>query len=114
MSVSQEYQEYVTEQLSAVGYIVAKNMFGGVGLYADGIFFALLADDVFYMKVDDTNRQDFEQAGMDAFRPYPDKTRSMQYFEVPVEVLEDADELYIWARKSIAVALNMKKKKQPD
>ena len=110
MSVSPEYQEYVTEQLSAVGYIAAKKMFGGVGLYADGIFFALLADDVLYVKVDDTNRQDFEQAGMGAFRPYPDKTRSMQYFEVPVEVLEDAEELYNWAGKSITVALNAKKK----
>ncbi len=111
MSVSSEYQEYVIEQLSAVGYIVAKRMFGGVGLYSDGIFFSLLADDVFYLKVDDTNRQDFEQAGMGAFRPYPDKTRSMQYFEVPVDVLEDVDELYLWARKSIAVALSSKKKK---
>ncbi len=111
MSVSQEYQEYVTEQLATVGYIVCKRMFGGVGLYADGIFFALLAGDTFYLKVDDTNRQDFKQAGMDAFRPYPDKTRSMQYFEVPVEVLEDAEELYNWARKSITVALNAKKKK---
>ena len=110
MSVSQEYQDYVTGQLATVGYIVCKRMFGGVGLYADGIFFALLADDVLYLKVDDTNRQDFEQAGMDAFRPYPDKTRSMQYFEVPVEVLEDAEELYSWARKSITVALNAKKR----
>ena len=110
LTVSQEYQDYVTEQLATVGYIVCKRMFGGVGLYADGIFFALLADDVLYLKVDDTNRQDFEQAGMDAFRPYPDKTRSMQYFEVPVDVLEDAEELYNWARKSITVALNAKKK----
>ncbi|GBE08967.1 hypothetical protein BMS3Bbin11_01811 [bacterium BMS3Bbin11] len=37
MSVSTEYREYVTEQLRLVGYIVAKKMFGGVGLYADGI-----------------------------------------------------------------------------
>jgi len=89
MNVSTEYQEYVTEQLAAVGYIVAKRMFGGVGLYADGIFFALLADDVLYLKVDDANRHDYELAGMDAFRPYPDKSRVMQYYEVPVEVMED-------------------------
>jgi len=110
LTVSQEYQDYVTGQLATVGYIVCRRMFGGVGLYADGIFFALLADDVLYMKVDDTNRQDFEQAGMEAFRPYPDQTRSMQYFEVPVDVLEDTEELYTWARKSITVALNAKQK----
>jgi DNA transformation protein len=108
LSVSQEYQDYVTEQLCLVGYVVAKKMFGGVGLYADGIFFALIANDTLYHKVDDTNRQDYESAGMGAFRPYPDKTRVMQYYEVPVEVLEDKEELLVWARKSIAVALNAK------
>ena len=109
LSVSQEYQDYVIDQLSAVGSIQSKRMFGGVGLYADGIFFALIANDILYQKVDDTNRRDYESAGMDAFRPYPDKTRSMQYFEVPVEVLEDQQELNAWARKSIAVALHAKK-----
>lgn len=109
MSVSQEFLDYVTDQLSAVGSILSKRMFGGVGLYADGIFFALIANDILYQKVDDTNRQDYESAGMEAFRPYPDKTRSMQYFEVPVEVLEDQQELLTWARKSIAVALHAKK-----
>jgi len=111
MSVSTEYQEYVTEQLAAVGYIVAKRMFGGVGLYADEIFFALIDDDTLYLKVDDSNKQDYEDAGMDAFRPYPDKTRSMQYYELPVEVLEDQEELYKWSMKSLAIALKTKKKK---
>lgn len=109
MSVSQQYQDYVIEQLSAIGYVTAKKMFGGVGLYADGIFFALIASDTLYQKVDDTNRQDYESAGMDAFRPYPDKTRTMQYYEVPVEVLEDEEELNDWAKKSIAVALQAKR-----
>ena len=97
------------EQLSAIGYVTAKKMFGGVGLYADGIFFALIANDTLYQKVDDTNRQDYESAGMDAFRPYPDKTRTMQYYEVPVEVLEDEEVLNDWAKKSIEVALQSKR-----
>ena len=109
MSVSRQYQDYVIEQLSSVGYVTAKKMFGGVGLYADGIFFALIANDTLYQKVDETNRLDYESAGMDAFRPYPDKSRSMQYYEVPLEVLEDGEMLTDWARKSIAVALKAKK-----
>ena len=109
MSVSRQYQDYVIEQLSTVGYVTAKKMFGGVGLYADGIFFALIANDTLYQKVDETNRLDYESAGMDAFRPYPDKTRSMQYYEVPLEVLEGGEMLTDWARKSIAVALKAKK-----
>jgi DNA transformation protein len=109
LSVSQQYQDYVIEQLSAIGYVTARKMFGGVGLYADEIFFALIANDTLYQKVDDTNRQDYESAGMDAFRPYPDKTRTMQYYEVPVEVLEDEEVLNHWAKKSIAVALQAKR-----
>ena len=109
MSVSQQYQDYVVEQLSSIGYVSAKKMFGGAGLYADGIFFALIANDTLFHKVDDTNRQQYESAGMDAFRPYPDKTRTMQYYEVPVEVLEDKEVLNEWARKSIAVALRAKR-----
>jgi DNA transformation protein len=69
LAVSREFQDYVIDQLSTVGSILSKRMFGGVGLYADGIFFALIANDILYQKVDDTNRQDYESAGMDAFRP---------------------------------------------
>lgn len=90
---------------------MAKRMFGGVGLYADGIFFALIDDDTLYLKVDDANRQDFEAAGMDAFRPYPDKTRSMQYYQVPIEIIEDRDELFNWSMKSVEAALKASKKK---
>lgn len=111
LTVSQQFVDYVTEQLASVGNIVYRRMFGGVGLYADGIFFALIADDTLYHKVDDTNRQDYKAAGMGAFRPYPDKTRVMQYYEVPVEILEDQHDLLVWARKSLAVSLNAKKPK---
>lgn len=105
MSVSQEFQLYVVEQLNGVGYVATRKMFGGVGLYADGIFFALIADDTLYFKVDSTNQLDYESAGMDAFRPYPDKKRTMQYYEVPIDVLEDLEQIDVWARKAIAVAL---------
>ena len=91
--------------------ITAKNMFGGVGLYADEFYFALMADDRLYFKVDDSNRPDFEAAGMGPFRPYDDE-RAMQYYEVPIEVLEDADALQQWAEKAIAVSRAAKKRKR--
>ena len=78
-------------------------MFGAVGLYAGTSFFALIDDDRLYFKVDDENRPDFEAAGMEPFRPYGDD-RTMGYYEVPIDVLEDADALTAWARKAIAVA----------
>jgi DNA transformation protein len=72
-------------------------MFGGVGLYCESRFFALISRDVLYFKVDDSNRGHFEARGM---RPF----RHMSYYEVPVDVLEDPEECAVWARRSIALA----------
>ena len=105
MAVSSDFLQYVLEQLSGLGNVDFRRMFGGAGLYHDGLFFGLIADDVLYLKVDDSNREDYEHAGMRAFRPYRDREQvSMSYFEVPAGVLEDPELLTGWARKSIAAA----------
>jgi DNA transformation protein len=103
MAVTPSYRNFVIEQLEHFASIASKSMFGGVGLYADDYFFALIAEDHLYFKVDDTNRSDFEAAQMEPFRPYGDD-RAMKYYEVPVEVLEDVDALKEWADKAIEVA----------
>jgi TfoX/Sxy family transcriptional regulator of competence genes len=59
---------------------------------------------VLYLKVDDSNRRDYERAKLPPFKPYPDRSGTMQYFAVPIDVLENADELAEWARKSVNVA----------
>ncbi len=111
MAVSPGCRSFVIEQLEQVGSITSKSMFGGVGLYADGLFFALIADDRLYFKADDSNRLDFEAANMEPFSPYGDG-RTMQYYEVPVGTLEDVDELKIWAEKAIEVARGAKQGKR--
>ena len=73
MAVSPGYCAFVLDQLEQIFPMTAKSMFGGVGLYAAGTFFALIADDRLYFKVDETNRPDFEGAGMGPFRPYGDE-----------------------------------------
>jgi len=108
MTVSPGYKSFVVEQLEHFAAITSKSMFGGVGIYADGVFFAVLDDDRIYFKVDDTNRPDFEAEGTGPFRPYNDE-RTMNYYEVPVDVLEDVDRLKEWAAKAVDVALRSKK-----
>ena len=103
MPVSPEYRDWILEQLRYAGAITTRRMFGGMGLYRDGIFFALIADDVLYFKVDDSSRADYEAAGMEPFRPYGD-ARSMSYSAVPPEVLEDADALTRWADRAVEAA----------
>ena len=102
--VTDDFREFVLEQLGRVTAIDWKRMFGGVGLYADGTFFALIDDDIVYFKVGDLNRADFEAAGARAFRPYGEGSSSMSYYELPVEVLEDVDALRTWTEKAVAVA----------
>ncbi len=86
-------------------------MFGGVGIYAGQLFFALVADDTLYFKVDDSNRPEFERLGMKPFQPYGEGGEVMQYYQVPAEFLEDPEALRSWAEKSIAVAAHKKEMK---
>ena len=111
MAVTPSYRSFVIEQLERISSITAKNMFGGVGLYAEGYFFALIGEDRLYFKVDDSNRSDFEAAAMEPFRPYGDE-RAMQYYEVPIAVLEDVEVLQRWVEKAIAVARRAKQRKR--
>jgi DNA transformation protein len=101
---SDGFERFVTDQLEGAGDIVARRMFGGVGLYCDGWFFGIVARDVLYLKVDAENLPAFEAVGSPAFKPYPDRPGSMTYYAVPVDVLESAPELVRWARGAIRAA----------
>ncbi len=106
MAVSEEFRDYVLEQLASAGKVSPRRMFGGVGLYLDGLFFALIDDDTLYFRTDDANRTRFEQAGSRPFCPYPDRPgHVMAYWAVPAEVLEDTEQLREWTRASLAAAL---------
>lgn len=98
------FLEFVLDQLAGIDEVVPRRMFGGVGIYAGGVFFAIIDADVLYLKVDDTTRADYERAGMQPFKPYEDQSITMQYYEVPTGVLENAEDLTDWARRAITVA----------
>lgn len=104
LRVSGGYREFVLDQLSGLGDVTAKAMFGGVGLYWRDLFFAIIARDVLYFKTDPDTVGDYEQAGMGAFRPYADRPGPMRYHEVPTGVLEDPEELLVWARRAVGAA----------
>ena len=109
MPVSDEFRDWVIDQLTAVRPVRTRRMFGGIGVYAGDLFFALLDDDVVYFKVDDATRTGFEAAGSQPFRPSPDAGEMRGYWSVPADVLEDTDTLAAWVGKSVAVAARAKK-----
>src|ERR1700674_1406588 len=104
MRVTDGFRAFVLEQLAGVESVRARAMFGGVGLYADDVFFGILAADTLYLKVDDNNRSQYEAKGMTAFQPYPGKPMTMSYYQVPASVLEDSNQLACWAKASVQVA----------
>lgn len=108
MSVSPSFRTFVVEQLTRVrSDIRTRSMFGGVGVYAGELFFALIDDDLVYFKVDDSNRPAFVVRGMGPFMP-GDSGEVMQYYQVPEEILEDIEELGSWMEQSVEVARRKK------
>jgi DNA transformation protein len=86
-------------------------MFGGVGIYSGDTFFALIADDTVYFKVDASTRRDFEARGMGPFRPFGDDGGTMNYYQLPEDLLEDHDALRPWAEKAVAIARQTKSRR---
>jgi len=106
MKASPEYLNFVMEKLSAVGDIKSRAMFGGYGIFHEGLMFALISEDTLYFKVNESNRDMYQRAQS---KPFP---HGISYWEVPTEVLEDNTKLHEWAGISIAIAQEAAKKKR--
>ena len=106
MVARSELLDHLTDQLTPLGDARGRPMFGGYGVYLDGLIIGLIAFDTFYLKVDDQNRPDFEAAGSSPFS-YDTKSGTntiTAYWEVPAHVLDDSEQLRAWALKSLAVS----------
>jgi len=95
--------ELLLESLRAVPELEIRRLFGGAGLYSDGIMFGILYDGRVYLKTDETTRAEFVARGSTAFVPRSGRTLT-SYYEVPAELLDDETELLLWARRAVDVA----------
>jgi DNA transformation protein len=113
MARSSEFVEFVVESLQPLGGVSARRMFGGWGLYKDGVMFALIAYETLYFKVDGGNRQAYEAAGLSHFT-YTDQGKPIRvpYRAAPPEGFDDPDILCAWARDAHAAALRTRKAKR--
>ena len=112
MPVSDDYITYTLDLLSDLGSLRIKRMFGGAGVYCGELYFAILVDDELYFKVDDHNRGDYERLGLKPFT-YAMKngsTSTMNYYPVPVDVIEDVEQLTAWAEKALEASRRSKRK----
>lgn len=110
MAIPSPFVDHVLDMLRAFGAVTAKPMFGGWGLYRDGVFFALVAQDTLYLKCDDGNCAEFDAAGLDPFvyESRVDEHIVTSYRRAPDEALEDAEVMATWARIAYEAALRAK------
>ena len=94
------FEDRIVGQLSSLGDITRRAMFGGHGLYWDGVIFAIVFRDRLFLKVDEASKADYLAKGMEPFRPNGRQTLK-SYYEVPPEVLEDRESLLSWAGEAI-------------
>jgi len=91
-------KDFVLDQLQGMEPITCRAMFGGYGIYHGDVFFAILHTSRLYFKTNDQTRPSYEEQGMKPFRPSDQQTLK-NYYEVPPDILEDGEELVIWARR---------------
>lgn len=100
------YLAYVLELLAGWGGVSPRKMFGGYGLFRQGVMFALVHEQQLYFKTDDQNRQQFVALGMQPFCYHKQgKVQQIAYYTCPDEAFEQEEDMQVWAKLAYAAAL---------
>lgn len=106
----ESFKDFVLDQLADLDNVEARRMFGSYGLYCDEQFFAIVHNGRLYFKTDDSSIGEYTRRKMKPFRPTPKQTLK-HYYQVPVEIIEDADALCDWAKRAVGCGKIGKKQK---
>ncbi|MFQ5562162.1 MAG: TfoX/Sxy family protein [Parvularculaceae bacterium] len=111
MPLSDSFLDYAKDLFAPFGDISIRRMFGGAGVYCDGAFFAIIANDEIFFKADDVSREEFEARGLGrfTFEMKDGRIESMSYYNAPEEIFDDADELKRWTDFALGAAFRAKK-----
>ena len=113
MKKDKSFYEFVVNDLFAeISGITSVSMFGGLGIYKEGIFFALIFDGELYFKADDINRANYENAGSHPF-VYQGKNKpiTLSYWLLPEEIMEDETQLREWVDAAVEASKRSKASK---
>ncbi|MGQ0667326.1 MAG: TfoX/Sxy family protein [Nitrospiraceae bacterium] len=94
------FKDFVLDQLTDLRGLVCRAMFGGYGLYQGTTFFGIIHKGRLYFKVTPTTATTYKKQGMKPFRPNSKQTLK-SFYEVPVEIIEDTEQLADWAEQSV-------------
>ena len=99
--------ELLRDELAPLGAIAIRRMFGGAGVFLDGLMFAIIADETLFLKADADTRGAFEAEGLGplSYKKSTGQSIALSYWQAPERLLDETDELRAWARAAIAVSL---------
>lgn len=110
MAISDEYLEYLKEQLAWLPRLYVRRMFGGAGFYSDELFFAIATDDGLYLKGDSESEGVYQEGGSERFTyKARGKISRMNFWLVPSDVLESEEVLHRWVGIALETALRARK-----
>lgn len=106
MVASASFAEFLREQLAPLGHLTMRRMFGKTGVFCQGVMLGIVAEDVFYVRVDDHNRETFREAASSPPLSYEKKGSiiDLSFWRVPERLIDEPDELVTWARAALAAA----------
>jgi DNA transformation protein and related proteins len=102
--------QFIRELFAPFGPVTVRRMFGGAGIWSEGLMFALEFDGTLYLRVDETSIPDFEREGSRPFvytrakSPGRVGRASLSYWRLPERLYDDPDELAVWAARARAIA----------
>jgi len=106
MAGRDEFLAHVLELLGRLGRVAARKMFGGYGLYCDGVFFGIVLENTLYLKADDRNRAEFERAGSEIFSySRKGKRATLNFYRAPEEAMDSPHLMLPWARTALSAGL---------
>ena len=106
MTSSNDFFEFVQDQLSQWSEIDKKRMFGVLGIYREGLMFGIIAKNKFYLKVDETNKKKFIDAGSESLKVFKNNSEVPSYYELPADILENAEAFTEWAEEAYAIQVS--------
>ena len=106
MVASSGFAEFLRDQLSPLGRLTMRRMFGKTGVFCDGLMFGMITEDTLYVRVDDHNKAVFKEAEAAPPLNYEKKGRTidLSFWRVPERLLDESDELILWARAALGAA----------
>ena len=97
-----KFVEEIKSRLEFLGPITSRNMFGTIAFALDGTYFSSISKGKLYLKVDENSIKDFESYNMP---PFTTRGKSLDYYQIPLEIFDDVDLFQKWINKALAAAV---------